>query len=172
MEKNIRNHVFIHGLFVLYMYALIKIILFKFGPIDFAWLWLQLKESLASPAYISSRLQSGNLIPFKEITTAIHVQSSHNLINLYGNIAIFIPFGMFIGLMSPNKGGSVIGAFFRSFGLSLCLETAQILFAIGRFDVDDLILNASGGLIGYTALVLFIRLMGTISIRRDIEIKE
>ena len=33
--------------------------------------------------------------------------------------------------------------------VSLGLESAQLLLAIGQFDVDDLILNAGGALLGY-----------------------
>jgi hypothetical protein len=33
------------------------------------------------------------------------------------------------------------------------LESAQALFSIGSFDVDDLILNSSGGLIGFIACI-------------------
>ena len=36
-----------------------------------------------------------------------------------------------------------------SLGLSLSLECLQLIFSIGSFDVDDLILNVSGGLLGY-----------------------
>lgn len=163
-QMRIWDNIIIRVLFTLYVYALIKIILFKFGSIDMTFLWIHLKESLYNPINIIVRLQKGNLTPFKEIARTIHVQSSHNLINLFGNIAIFIPYGSFIGLMSRSKGLSFSGAFFRSFGLSLSLESAQILFAIGSFDVDDLILNSSGGLIGYIALQLFVRLTGTTSI--------
>ncbi len=38
---------------------------------------------------------------------------------------------------------------FYSFGLSLCVETFQILTRVGSFDVDDLLLNTLGGVLGY-----------------------
>ena len=38
---------------------------------------------------------------------------------------------------------------FYSFGLSLCVETFQLLTKVGSFDVDDLLLNTIGGLVGY-----------------------
>ncbi len=139
----------IHVLFIIYVYALFKIILFKFGPIDISFLWQQLKQSLGNPTMIGSRLQQGNLIPFHEISRTIHDVSNHALFNLIGNIAIFMPFGIFLGLMARNKSISTIGVFIRSLGLSLCLESAQVIFAIGNFDVDDLILNASGGVMGF-----------------------
>ncbi|NHN29599.1 VanZ family protein [Paenibacillus sp. S3N08] len=153
----------IQVLFALYVYALFKIILFKFGSIDITFLWQQLKRSLGSPEYIRRRLQEGNLTPFKEIYRTIHVLSNHDLINLIGNIAIFMPFGIFLGLMSNKKRISFIGAFIRSLGLSLILESAQAIFSIGSFDVDDLILNSTGGLIGFIACRLCANLMASTS---------
>jgi glycopeptide antibiotics resistance protein len=45
--------------------------------------------------------------------------------------------------------------FILSFSLSLCFEVTQLLLCIGTFDVDDLILNTSGGMVGCGALRLF-----------------
>ena len=70
------------------------------------------------------------------------------MINLVGNIAIFIPLGLFLGLLSKNGGMPLAGTMLASFGLSLMLEGGQAVFAIGSFDVDDLILNTAGGVIG------------------------
>jgi len=144
-------------LFVLYLYALVKIILFKFSPIDTSLLWQQLKQIIRNPNEFNSRLQNGNLTPFHEITRTIHNVTSHGLFNLIGNIVIFLPFGMFLGLLTRNKRVSWIGVFTLSLVLSLCLESAQVLFSLGSFDVDDLILNSSGGIIGYIAFSIYNR---------------
>ncbi|MBP1989828.1 VanZ family protein [Paenibacillus eucommiae] len=148
-HKKILNDIKILLLFTLYMYALFKIILFKFGSIHMRFLWQQLKLSIGSPDYISRQFHKGNLIPFNEISRTIHDLSSHGLINLIGNFVIFIPFGILLGLMLRNGKISYIGVFTLSLGLSLILESAQALFSIGSFDVDDLILNSSGGLTGF-----------------------
>ncbi|RED59269.1 VanZ family protein [Cohnella lupini] len=158
-QKNGYKDFMVHLLFAVYIYGLFKVILFKFRAVDPSWLWQHLKLSLSSPLYIVQGLQDGNLTPFKEISRTLHVLTNHDLINLFGNIAIFIPFGIFIGVMFNNKSLSFTGAFACSFALSLCLESAQIVFAIGSFDVDDLILNSGGGLIGFAA-VHFVKWMG------------
>ena len=44
---------------------------------------------------------------------------------------------------------------FLSFGLSLCVEMIQFITQVGSFDVDDLILNTLGGLIGYYLFTSF-----------------
>ena len=39
--------------------------------------------------------------------------------------------------------------FFLTFGFSLAVETIQLISKVGIFDVDDLVLNTLGGIIGY-----------------------
>jgi glycopeptide antibiotics resistance protein len=41
-----------------------------------------------------------------------------------------------------------------TFSLSLTYEILQLLFGFGSFDVDDLILNTLGGMIGYLSIKL------------------
>lgn len=138
-------------LFTLYLYALFKIILFKFDSIHITFLMSRLQRNLGDPGYILNQLQSGNFILFKTISVYIQIPSVHHIINLVGSIVIFIPFGAFILLLSKNKGISLKDTLVLSLNLSLCLECLQVVFSIGSFDVDDLILNISGGLLGYGA---------------------
>ena len=63
-----------------------------------------------------------------------------------GNIAIFIPLGIYIPLLINKKSiftNSAIVAL-----ISLCVEIVQYILAIGTADVDDIILNTIGGLLG------------------------
>ncbi len=64
--------------------------------------------------------------------------------NTFGNIALFIPLG--VGLRA--RGWKVIQVVLAAAGLSLAVEAAQYVFALGYTDVDDLVCNAAGGLIG------------------------
>ncbi|KQX56590.1 MULTISPECIES: VanZ family protein [unclassified Paenibacillus] len=162
-HKIMLKDITIQVLFTLYVYILFKIILFKFGSIDMSFLWHQLRLNLWNTDHMSRQIQKGNLVPFKEISGTIHDISSHGLINLVGNFTIFIPYGIFLGLMLRNKKISCMDAFILSLGLSLILELAQAFFSIGRYDVDDLILNSSGGLIGFITFKLFAMLINTSS---------
>ena len=67
--------------------------------------------------------------------------------NLAGNILIFVPYGFFISMASRSRG--FFKTLFFSMGLSLCVEIVQLFTRVGSFDVDDLILNTLGGLLGY-----------------------
>src|SRR4051812_4070159 len=120
--------VVLQALFALYVYAVFKIILFKFGNIDFAFLWHQLQRG---PEQIAGRLVQGNFVPLATISATLNRMTNHALFNLIGNIALFMPYGIFLILLSGKKGGSGTGVLLRSLGLSLILECAQGLFSIG-----------------------------------------
>ncbi|WP_074904790.1 VanZ family protein [Paenibacillus algorifonticola] len=75
-----------------------------------------------------------------------------------------MPYCILLGLMLRNKKISFIEAFIHSLGISLILECAQTVFSIGRFDFDDLILNSSGGLIGFITFKVFAKVAATPSI--------
>ena len=72
--------------------------------------------------------------------------------NLFGNVIIFVPFGFFMPMASRYR--SFFYTVFYSFGLSLCVETFQLLTKVGSFDVDDLLLNTIGGLCGYILFII------------------
>ncbi len=92
-----------------------------------------------------------NLVLFREIRRFWNYRDQVGLFamftNLFGNVIIFMPFGFFMPMASKYR--SCFSAVFYSFGLSLCVETFQLLTKVGSFDVDDLLLNTVGGLAGY-----------------------
>jgi len=67
--------------------------------------------------------------------------------NLFGNILIFMPLGFFMPMASRYR--SFILTVFYSFGLSFCVEIFQLVTRVGCFDVDDMLLNTIGGMLGY-----------------------
>ena len=93
-----------------------------------------------------------NLVPFREIGRFLkywHVLGPMAvLINVIGNVAVFIPFGCAVPALFP-KVRSFVQMMLLSFSASLLAETLQLLLKVGCFDVDDLLLNTIGGCIGY-----------------------
>jgi len=67
--------------------------------------------------------------------------------NLLGNVIIFVPFGFFLPMASRYQ--SFFSTLYASFGLSLCVEVFQFVTRVGSFDVDDLLLNTIGGVMGH-----------------------
>ncbi|MEG2351631.1 MAG: VanZ family protein [Bacilli bacterium] len=88
---------------------------------------------------------TNNLVPFKEIFR-YSIFSPFFVRNVIGNILLFVPFGMFSSYYVKNK--SFFPTFLLTFITSASIEFAQI--SIGRTaDVDDIILNVLGGVLGY-----------------------
>jgi glycopeptide antibiotics resistance protein len=97
-----------------------------------------------------------NLIPFETVRLYWRVLQKgasaglliHSVINLAGNVVMFVPLGWFL----PNLWKAFRG-FFRTviFGASLiCLvELLQYMTGLGSCDIDDLILNTAGIILGY-----------------------
>ena len=92
-----------------------------------------------------------NFIPFKEIFR-YSVGSEKFIKNILGNILLFIPFGFFGSYYLKNKkiGVTAILTLITSF----TIEVVQ--YYIGRvFDIDDIILNVTGGVLGFLLFVGF-----------------
>ncbi len=68
-------------------------------------------------------------------------------LNIYGNIAMFIPVGFCLGLCFKQLD-SILKVTLAGFGFSLLIEISQLLFYERGSDIDDLILNTAGTLIG------------------------
>ena len=102
-----------------------------------------------------------NLTPLKEIRRFITYRDSVPMwafiLNLVGNLLIFAPLGFLVPLMRTGKTG-VIRIFVYSLLFSLGIEILQLVTRVGVFDIDDIILNTAGGLIGY-GLYLFTRFL-------------
>lgn len=100
--------------------------------------------------------KNGNKTPFKSIRllTGRYVTSEYSYRNIGGNIVGFIPLGLILPALLTG-----FRSIFRTTGavflLSACFELMQLGLGIGAFDVDDLILNTCGGLIGYLLFVVF-----------------
>jgi len=101
------------------------------------------------------RVEDYNLTPFETINMYIVYMDYFSFhiwfINLFGNIIAFMPLGFLLPLLSDRWKGA-IRITILSFFVSLSAETIQLTFHVGRFDVDDMILNTIGGLLGYIML--------------------
>lgn len=86
-----------------------------------------------------------NIIPFKEIFR-YSIGSRLFIKNIIGNILLFLPYGYFIGYYINNK--KIITSAILTMIISITIEVVQL--NIGRtFDIDDVILNTCGGMLGF-----------------------
>lgn len=105
----------------------------------------------ASAKKIWHRWNTANLKPFSTILLFYHSRklgTGYKLGNLVGNVIGFIPLGILFPLLFRRlrMGWRTILAVFS---VSLGFELLQLIFRLGIFDVDDLILNTAGGIVGY-----------------------
>ena len=134
--------VFLYGVFICYIFLLLKILVLS--------------------RISHSEQRSINLIPFYSIKEYIFSNSatikSFAFGNVVGNIVIFVPLGAYLSLFKKDK--RVIRSLLLIFIVSLFVEIIQGILAIGASDIDDIILNCLGGLIGilgYKFLLFILR---------------
>ena len=93
-----------------------------------------------------------NLKPFNEIKRFYGLLDTehreHALQNLAGNVLCFVPFGLYHASEIGRKKHVIGIVTVLTCLFSLCVELTQLYFKIGIFDVDDLMLNTLGGMIG------------------------
>lgn len=97
-----------------------------------------------------------NLVPLVGILRMLQYPSPLALVNLVGNLALLAPLGIFLPVLLPQvrRAGQVLAI---GFLVSLGIEIFQLVLMIRIFDVDDLLLNSLGVLLGYAVFVLFYR---------------
>ena len=134
--------IFVAGTFVVYVLVLFRLVFM--GSRGF-WRDMSIWE------YAMARM---NLVPFKTITGYIKaiINNSMNLsiplMNLFGNLLMFLPMGMYLPLLF-KKLDSWKKYLIAIIAMLLGVELVQLLTKLGSFDIDDLILNMSGAVIGF-----------------------
>lgn len=134
--------------FMIYIAVLIKLIVFKY-PYE------QLYSMAAGwqSGIIPEGLGKANFLPFKTIRMYIEYSDRLNSFeNLAGNILTFIPFGMLFPLLNAQRSGFLHVAA-NALVLTLGIEIFQLISGFGAFDVDDIILNCFGVVLGYIVYV-------------------
>jgi len=145
--------------FLIYMIILVKLVVLK-GPLFY---------QIVSGMNYNYQLQAAtgtydgvNLVPFRTIKSFMNLHPSTStqakVYNLLGNVALFVPMGFLLPLLfrRANSFGKV---FLASFLVSLCFELFQLFTHTGNFDVDDLILNSLGGIVGYLCFTMATRVV-------------
>lgn len=139
VRKNILNIAFI-----IYISFLLIIVFFKFD-------------------YVGGYNGTYNITPLR--TLRLYIENRHAFsrsvfyLNLLGNIAIFVPLGIFIKLYRPKLG------YFPALLIvvlgSMLIEAVQYITKFGILDIDDVILNSIGGIIGLAMLKYISGMFGT-----------
>jgi glycopeptide antibiotics resistance protein len=145
-------------LLVCCLLVLTKYILFKRSPEYYK---NYFAHQLYSRKVITEGWRHANVKPFSTIYLfyrSKRLREEYKYDNLGGNIIGFVP----LGILFP-----ALFLAFRSFWrvalvcfcISLLFETTQLLTGLGSFDVDDIILNTTGGIVGYIVYIILRRIM-------------
>ena len=93
-----------------------------------------------------------NLILFTEIRRFWVYREQLGLwacfMNIAGNVIAFMPCGYLIPTMFKSRRNAA-DVVFTGFIISFIIECTQLVFRVGSFDVDDLLLNTIGAALGY-----------------------
>ena len=119
-------------------------------------LFVRKRFNIGDEPYWEQVKMSINLVPFRTIYgslySIIHRTNqyliSHEIISLLGNFALFVPFGYFIPQLFRRYRGFV-KFILLTFVVLLSIETLQVVTLRGCFDVDDILLNLAGAVIGF-----------------------
>jgi glycopeptide antibiotics resistance protein len=118
-------------IFFIYLVVLIKLLFFKY------------------PAMMVFDMTNGNYVPFKTILNYLSGEPTWNIAirNIGGNILLFTPLGFFL----PFFCSSITWKFvlLATFIISVAIEITQGIFRVGIFDIDDILLNVFGAILGY-----------------------
>ena len=146
MKKECNHKAVMKLLFIIYMCVLVYVVFFA-----------EAMGRTPQDGYVY------NLTPLKEIKRFMkYIWDNDALgraarLNIFGNIIAFIPFGIYLPYTSESKLG-FISTFLYTFSLSLTIELVQLITKVGSCDVDDIILNALGGVIGYILWYIYTKL--------------
>ena len=139
-------------LFFLYVLFILKVIVFKFSPEQIQSIVNSWRKDI-----VWEGLNTANFTLFRTIKMYIKyysLPSIRSFENLFGNIFVFVPFGYLLPMVHAACK-NVFVLFANAFLFVLGIEVFQLFSAFGAFDVDDILLNCLGTLIGYCVFLLF-----------------
>ena len=76
------------------------------------------------------------------------------LLNVVGNVLIFIPFGFILPIIGKKKA-NIFKTLLITVVFVFVIECVQFALNVGSFDVDDILLNSIGSLIGHIIFLVF-----------------
>lgn len=129
-------------IFVVYMIILVKVA-FVHHSLE------STKNAIMSASLdrISSNLKAANFMPLASINTYMDMYFRPGIKLIGMGILWFVPLGYFIPKLTRHKRFKhtmIIGLI-----IIILIEVLQLIMSLGRFDIDDIILNGIGILFGF-----------------------
>jgi len=137
-------------IFFLYLLLVIRLIIFKYP-------FYRLEEIASSweKGVILEGLDTANFTLFKTIRMYIdYAYKLNSFENLVGNVIVFVPFGFLLPYVL-TWGRNFFVMLLNAFVFVLGIEVFQLFSAFGAFDVDDILLNCVGAVLGYFIFLIW-----------------
>lgn len=155
--KNRGLRIFLWGILLAVMLVLTKNILFKKSPGYYKRFFRNEYRHYS----IKQGWEKANTKPFSTIElfyNSRYLNAEYKQNNLIGNFIGFLPIGILLPLLIPffrNGFRVLLAGILISFGF----EMLQLMFNLGVFDVDDIILNAAGCFAGFIICWIVYKMM-------------
>ena len=121
-------------IFIIYILIILKLTIFRFNV-----------------HYAERQL---NLTLFADLIKTYKNTGIQEFLRLFlGNIGWFVPFGFLLPILLKRK--NILTVIIWGAVFSFCIETTQFIFRKGVAELDDLILNVVGVVIGYFMYTVF-----------------
>lgn len=139
MKRLLRPIVFIT--FGIYCIALLSLLLLN-------------RSSLYTKDFTEYARHSVNLIPLQTLLELFRRNAEQSINadivfdNAVGNFLLFFPMGIYLPCLSRNTR-KLPRLLLTVFLIVLLIETLQLVFRVGSFDVDDILLNVAGAAAGF-----------------------
>ena len=100
------------------------------------------------------------LLRFDSLQTAIRTNSLEPLHHAMLNAVMFIPIGILFPFVLPSRLNSIFYVGGLGLMMSTMIEATQMLLRLGQCDVEDIVANALGAVIGVILFKIFMAVTG------------
>lgn len=97
----------------------------------------------------NSQSMQVDMTPFRGIAAALEQRSLEPLTHAFLNVLLFVPLGYLLPASNPQALSRAGFAVFGGLIASTVIEGLQMILGLGMCDIDDVIANALGAIIGY-----------------------
>ncbi|BFT72496.1 VanZ family protein [Paenibacillus sp. P36] len=148
-------------IFIVYLIGLVNFVVVKF----FGDIQRVIDRVVSNKAQKVMGYWNLELIPFRTISSSIdsyiRVGMVPSSINLIANIVVFVPMGYLITFVVRRP--SFIKTLLISFASILGIEIIQFVTYLGSADIDDVLLNLIGSVMGYAVYMIYIVLQNKLN---------
>lgn len=139
-------------LFVIYIFGNLSFTILNREVLSDNYLILQPTGDFRSAFYLDLGLTGTIRVLFRDglkaALSSIHIRNSAMAREVFLNILLYIPMGYLIPFVFKSLRSHVFLVTFIGFLCSCATETAQLIYHIGYFQLDDIVTNTLGCLIG------------------------